>query len=499
VSPPALAGLQPAALWGHFGDLAGIARPPRGEAAALDHIRAWAAGSGLPCEPAGGANLVVRVPATGGRAAAPTVVLQAHLDMVCEREPESLYDPARGALRLVRDGDWLGADGTTLGADDGIGVAAMQAIAESEGDHGPLELLFTTAEEVGLEGAGELDGRALRGRLLLNLDGEEEGVLTIGCAGATDASIGLARARTATSASGSGLAVTVSGGTGGHSGFDIALGRANALKVLALCLQDARAGSELRLASLDGGVSRNAIPREARAVLVVSGGASRRTRAALEAAGQAARALYAVTDPAFELTVADAARPDRAWSPGDTGTIVDLVVALPQGPIVTSPHAAGAVETSLSLGSATSAGDRLDLHGLVRTSDPAALPGVLGSLAALARLADARLEIGHSYPAWRPDPASPLLAVCRAAWRDLFGEAPRVSVTHAGLEPALIGRRIPGMDMLSVGPRIESPHSPAERVSVSSVERWWRFLLATLAELAHHGPRTPRRAPKARP
>ena len=484
MSSAALAGLQPSALWRHFGDLAGIARPPRGEAAALDHIRAWAAGLGLPCEPAGGANLLVRVPASDGSEAAPTVVVQAHVDMVCEREPGSPRDPARDGVRPVLDGDWLGADRTTLGADDGIGVAAMQALAESETAHGPLELLFTTAEEVGLEGAGELDGDAVRGRLLLNLDGEEEGVLTIGCAGATDATIALAGARTATSARERALAVTTSGGTGGHSGFDIADGRANALKVLALCLREARADGALRLASFDGGVSRNAIPREARALLVVAAEESQRVHTALETAGRAARRLYASTDPSLELTVAAAERPDRAWSPGDTGTMVDTVVALPQGPIVTSPHVAGAVETSLSLGSASSRGEELALHGLVRSSSPGALPAVLGSLDALARLAGARFEVGHSYPAWRPDPASPLLAVCRATWRDLFGEAPRVSVTHAGLEPALIGRRIPAMDMLSTGPRIESPHSPAERVSVSSVERWWRFLLTTLAALS---------------
>jgi dipeptidase D len=269
VSSPAFERLAPTALWTHFRELADIARPPRGEAAALTHIRAWASSRSLPCEPAGGSNVLVRVPASKGREAAPTVVLQAHLDMVCEREPTSFYDATRGAIRLVLDDDWLRADGTTLGADDGVGVAAMQAIAESETAHGPLELLFTTAEEVGLEGAGLLDESAVRGRLLLNLDGEEEGVLTVGCAGATDATIAVARAQTATSASDLALGVTVSGATGGHSGFDAAKGRANALKVLAQCLQEAGAGSAFRLASFDGGTHRNAIPREARALLAV--------------------------------------------------------------------------------------------------------------------------------------------------------------------------------------------------------------------------------------
>lgn len=182
--------------------------------------------------------------------------------------------------------------------------------------------------------------------------------------------------------------------------------------------------------------------------------------------------------------MSEAGRPARAWSAVESGEIVDLVVALPHGPVLTSPHDAGQVETSLSLGTASSTGGELALHTLVRSSNPAALPGVLGALSALARLVGARLAIDHGYPAWQPDPASPLRSICAATWRDLFGEAPRVGVTHAGLEPALIGRTIPGMDMVSVGPRIESPHSPAERVSVSSVERWWRFLLAVLGALS---------------
>jgi len=478
------ASLQPAALWARFRELAGVARPPRGEQAALALIRVWASHLGFEVVPAGGTNLLVRVPATAGREAAPVVVLQAHLDMVCERDPSSPYDPVTGGVGLVLDGDWLSADGTTLGADDGVGVAAMQAVAESDAAHGPLELLFTTAEEVGLEGAGMLDAAVVSGRRLLNLDSEEDGVLVIGCAGATDTLIRVEAAKTPARASEAALVVRATGVVGGHSGMDIASGRANAIKVLAHCLREAHEQVPFRLSSLDGGTSRNAIPREARAVLLVTDSKFRRARAALEAAGQDAMAGYATTDPGLQLRVAEAPAPPSAWSPETTATLIDLTVAMPSGPLAMSPHLAELVETSTSLGVAVTNRGTLELHSLTRTSNQAALSGVLDSLSDLSRLAGGKLAVEHSYPAWEPQPTSPLLAASVTLWRDLFGNEPRVTVAHAGLEPALIGRDIPGIDMLSIGPRIESPHSPGERVSVSSVERFWRVLLAMLDELS---------------
>jgi dipeptidase D len=404
--------------------------------------------------------------------------------MVCERDPSSPYDPATGGVGLVLDGDWLSADGTTLGADDGIGVAAMQAVAESDSPHGPLELLFTTAEEVGLEGAGALDAAVVSGRRLLNLDSEEDGVLTIGCAGATDTRIRVEAAQTPARASEAALGVRASGVAGGHSGMDIASGRANAIKVLAQSLREAHERVPFRLSSLDGGSSRNAIPREARAVLLAPRAQCGPARAALEAAGQAAMAAWAATDPGLQLTVSEEPLPLSAWSPGSTATFIDLLVAVPSGPLVMSPHIADLVETSTSLGVAVTSRGELDLQSLTRTANPAALAGVLASLSAVAHLAGGKLAVGHGYPAWQPRLTSPLLAASVAVWRDLFGDEPRVTTAHAGLEPALIGRDIPGMDMLSIGPRIESPHSPGERVSVSSVQRFWRFLVATLDELS---------------
>ncbi|HTX70032.1 MAG TPA: beta-Ala-His dipeptidase [Thermoleophilia bacterium] len=476
--------LEPAVLWARFRELAAVPRPPRGEGPALTLLREWAAGLGLAAVGAGGDNLLVRVPASAGREGAPIVLLQAHVDMVCERDPSSPYDPATGGIGLVVDGDWLRADGTTLGADNGIGVAVMQAVAESDTRHGPLELLFTTAEEIGLEGAGRLDAAAVRGRLLLNLDSEDDGVLTVGCAGATDSRISAGAERTPALRSEAALRVTVSGAAGGHSGMDIASGRANAIKVLAGCLQEMAGHVPCRLASMDGGTSRNAIPREAEAVVLVPEASAAAAWGVVEAAGRQAQAAFAATDPGVRVAVADAPAPPAACTAGRTATLIDLLVALPNGPLVMSSRFPGVVETSTSLGAVETSPDVLEVHSLTRTSNQAALRDVLGALAAVARLAGADLDVQHGYPAWEPRPSSHLLETCVAVWRDLFGDVPVVAAAHAGLEPAVIGQSIPDLDMVSVGPRIESPHSPAERVSISSVQRFWRFLLATLDALS---------------
>ena len=277
VETTVLTGLEPRSFWAHFEALTRIPRPSRHEEPVIEHVRAWAAEHGFELHQDAGRNLVIRVPATPGRESAPVVSLQGHLDMVCEREPSSPNDPAEGRIALVRDGDWLKADGTTLGADDGVAIAAMMALAEDASlPHGPLELLMTVAEEVGLEGANAFDGSLVEGRILVNLDSEEDGKLTVGCAGSTDTWVRVDAPRDAPVADAVALAVTVSGGLGGHSGMNIEFGRSNAIKVLGRALREAHAAVPFRLVSLDGGKSRNAIPRDAAAVVSVDGGDGRR-------------------------------------------------------------------------------------------------------------------------------------------------------------------------------------------------------------------------------
>jgi dipeptidase D len=478
-----LDGIEPRAFWRHFESITEIPRPPRHEEHIAAHVREWAGDRGLEARADAAGNLVVPVPATAGRESAPTVVLQGHLDMVCEREPDSAYDAAEGRIGLVRDGDWLTADGTTLGADDGVAIAAMLALAEDGSlPHGPLELLMTVAEEVGLEGANALDPSLVNGSILVNLDGEEDGTLTVGCSGSVDSwlrfelprePLGDARSRM----------VRVGGGKGGHSGINIADGQANALKLLGRILREAQRSTPFRLVSFDGGKARNAIPREASAVVAVE--EEQPFRAAVEQARVAVGDAYAEKDPGLWVSVDPRDSAVDAWSDENTGRLLDVVALVPSGPLSMSTELGGGVETSTSLGVATTDGARLVLQSLTRTSNDASLPDVLNSFEALAGLAGGSLEVKANYPGWRPNLDSPLLAVARRVHATTFGKEAVVSTIHAGLEPSVIAGRLPRpLDMLAIGPQIEFPHSPDERLDIPSVDRFWKLLAALLDELS---------------
>ena len=484
----ALTGLEPRPFWAHFEALTTIPRPSRHEEPVIEHVRAWAADHGFELHQDAGRNLVIRVPATPGRESAPIVSLQGHLDMVCEKEPSSANDPAEGRIVLVRDGDWLKADGTTLGADDGVAIAAMMALAEDESlPHGPLELLMTVAEEVGLEGANAFDGSLVDGRILVNLDSEEDGKLTVGCAGSTDTWIRIEGPREAPAAGAVTLAVTVSGGLGGHSGMNIQYGRSNAVKVLGRALREAHAAVPFRLVSLDGGKSRNAIPRDATAVVSVEEAREADLRTAIENAAATIRDAFSKTDAGVDVTVDSAEAAAEPWTGAATTTLLDAVALVPTGPLAMSPDFDDLVETSTSLGEALTEGNRLTLHSLSRSSNDSALPEVIGALDAAARLSGGELEVKHNYGGWRPNLESKALAALRSSYETLFGEEPIVTAVHAGLETAVIGDKVAGLDMISFGPQIEAPHSPDERVSIPTVERFWQLMVAFVDELSKPG------------
>jgi dipeptidase D len=476
--PDAFAGLEPGSFWRHFSALTRIPRPSHEEEQAVAHVVAWAREHGFATRRDAAGNLVVDVPATPGREDAPAVILQGHLDMVCEREPGSPNDPRAGRIAVVRDGEWLLAEGTTLGADDGVAIAAMLALSEdAEARHGRLELLMTVDEEVGLGGAQALDPALVTGDVLLNLDSEEDGTLTIGCAGSEDHVVTFSAPREPLPAGAELLRVIVAGGRGGHSGGDIAAGRANAIALLAHALRGAR---DVRIAAFDGGASRNAIPRDAVALVTGAG-----VRQAVEAAAAAAQRTHARTDPGVRISaepVTGAAGP--AWTAQASARLLDLVVLLPAGPLAMSPDFPGLVETSSSIGVAETTGDALTVRCLSRSQDDDALPVVRARIEAAARLAGAAHESLGSYPAWRPDPDAPLLAAAVAVHERLFGVAPAVTATHGGLETALIGAKRPGLPMLSLGPEIQGPHAPGERLHIGSAERFMRLLRALLDELS---------------
>ena len=479
-----LATLEPPLVWKHFLALTRIPRPSKREEQAREHVLAWARERELAADVDTAGNVVVRVPAARGREDAPVVVLQAHLDMVCERDADSPNDPRAGRIEVVRDAEWVVAVGTTLGADNGIGVAAAMAVAEdAEIEHGPLELLLTVSEEEGLDGAKALDPGLVRGRILVNLDGTSDAGLTVGCAGSTHTFTRLPLRSEPTAHGSAALEVAVSGARGGHSGGDIAKGRANAIKALGRVLSRAYGRGPFSLGRLDGGVSRNAIPRGARALVSVPAHAEAAFRESAEQELAALREHYAGSDDGLVLAIEPAELQD-AVDEVATARALDLLAALPTGVIALSPGLPGAVETSTSLNVASSDDRVLELSSMSRSSNPAGLEDVTATIEATARLAGADVESHRSYPPWRPDLDSRLLTTARVTFSRLFGHEPQLEVVHGGLECAVIGGKLEGVEMVAIGPDVVGLHAPGEHLSIPSTQRFYRLLGALLDDLS---------------
>jgi dipeptidase D len=477
-----VASLEPQALWQHFDRILSIPRGSKEEAQIREYVIDVARRAGCEHQVDAAGNVIVRKPGTTGRENVPVTILQSHLDMVNEKDSDVTHDFAKDAIRPRRDGEYLNATGTTLGADNGIGVAAMLAVLESDDiAHGPLELLFTIDEETGLTGASELDGSMLAGRRLFNLDSEEEGAVTVGCAGGAGSILRLQLPRA--TVQGSALAMRLRGLHGGHSGIDIHLQRGNAVKLLARALHAAYVQQPFRLVEIAGGNKHNAIPREATATLVVTGDAEK-TRAAIDAEFRGIYGEYASADGNMQLEVTSPAAPDRAWSTQDTATVLRLVEALPHGVLAMSADIAGLVETSTNVATVALEDDTLVIGTSTRSSVASALAAVRRRIRAIAELAGAQVEEGHGYPGWKPNLQSPLLGLLRSTHTETLGREPEIKAVHAGLECGIIGEKVPGMDMISFGPQIEFPHSPQERVHVPSVARFYQLLTNTLERMA---------------
>ncbi len=475
-----LDGLEPALVWKRFSELTQLARPSKEEGPAREHVLEWAAASGLRSATDAEGNVVVRVAASSGRDGAPVVVLQAHLDMVCERDPDSPFDPREGRIQVRVDDDWVLADETTLGADNGIGVAAAMAVVDDTTvQHGPLEVLFTVSEEQGLDGAKALDASLVSGRRLINLDGTSDAALTVGCAGSDHTTLRFPLSSCALPADRTVLRVELSGGKGGHSGGDITAGRLNALKGLGRVLAAAYDTAPFRLVSFDGGVSRNAIPREASAVVALD------DQSAFEAA--AANELEALERQYTDGRLALACTPveaEAAATDDVTRRALDLISAVATGVIAMSPHLADTVETSISLTVARTESDELQLSSMARSSNAAALDELLERTRALARLGEATIDVRRSYSPWEPQLGSALLETAKATFTRLFGSEPRLAVVHGGLECAVLGQKLEGVEMVSIGPEIVGLHAPGEKVRISSTQRAYRLLGALLDDLS---------------
>jgi len=465
-----------------FGELSEIPRGSGNEEAARAHIEAWAHARGLPFARDATGNLLVRVPATAGDPGAPAVVLQGHLDMVCEKTPDSTHDFARDPITPVRDGEWVRARGTTLGADNGIAVALAMVVAEDVASpHPPLELLFTVEEETGLRGAAALGNGFMSGLNLLNLDSEAEGVLTVGCAGGKDTILTLPLPRGPSLPQLGSFRLGVSGLSGGHSGVDIHLGRANANILLARALKTILKPSGAKIAAMEGGSARNAIPRDAAAVLSMPAREAPAAAHAIEALEKELRMEYAATEPKMRIELAAAPSMSRVFAACPSDVLLHLLLALPNGVAGMSREFPGTVETSNNLGVVRTTQDGVEIVSSQRSSSAAALKELTSRIESVAALAGASVRSDTGYPPWQPDLHSALLRRATEAWRARRGRTPEVRIIHAGLECAVIGSLQPGVDMVSLGPTIQGAHSPDERLHVPSLDGVWELVTEVLA------------------
>lgn len=480
---PALAHLQPEPVWKHFDRLAAIPRPSTKEAAARDYVLALATKLGLESVQDDVGNLVIRKPARAGREQAPMALLQGHLDMVCEKNQGTVHDFDVDPIKVLRDGDWLKADGTTLGSDNGVGVAAALAAMESDDiAHGPLEFVFTIDEETGLTGAAAFPGGLLKSKYFLNLDNEEEGTLCIGCSGGVKTT---ARRKIGLRPAGAGSAwrIKLAGLKGGHSGVDINQGRGNALRVMGGVLQVLMDRLKIEIAEINGGSAQNAIPREATALVLLKPSRESELKLLVATTEAGYKADLGGFDSGLQITVEKAERPRKILDAADAERAVALLASLHHGVLAMSPDVAGLVQTSTNLAVVNTKGDMVEMVTSQRSAIESSMLAAARMVATVCRLAGFEVEHTGKYPGWKPEPDSDIVHQLQEVHKKLFGKPAKLIAMHAGLECGVIGEKYPGMQMVSFGPTIVDPHSPNERVKISSVENFWNYLKSVLENL----------------
>ncbi len=476
--------LDPRLLWKHFAKILTIPHCSGSEKALGDYVLSVAAALGLPGKRDKVGNVVVSKPATAGREAAVGAILQGHLDMVCEKNSNTVHDFCKDPIKAEIRGEWVYAQGTTLGADNGIGLASALAVMEDKSlVHGPLEFLFTVDEETGLTGANKIQKGFLAGKMLLNLDSEDEGTFTIGCAGGADSTLVLPLERKK-SASKNLYKVHVQGFRGGHSGLDINQGRGNAIKLLARVLVQAQAAAKIEIVSVEGGSKHNAIPREAVAVLACPPVQVRAMTNALKKAFDKIQVEFKAVEPGAAYTLEPVAGKDFALTQDCQRTLLDFLVAIPHGVIAMHPEIPGLTETSTNLAIVKTGPKEFQVLCSTRSSVASALEATRDVIKSVCALAGARIELHGGYPGWMPNLDSPLLKKLKEIYLKAFGKEAEVVAVHAGLECGIIGEKFPGMDMISFGPTMKNPHSPEEHVHIGSVGKFWKFLTTALDGLS---------------
>jgi dipeptidase D len=478
--------LKPAPMWRHFCEISRIPRCSGQEEQVRNYVVSVAEDNGAEYRIDRAGNLVVKSSASPGLEGAPVIVLQSHLDMVCEKNKDSSHDFSKDPLVLQKEGPWVFAEGTTLGGDNGVGVAAALAVLEDASlPHGPLELLFTVDEESGLTGASALEPDMLVGRKLINLDTEEHGSLYIGCAGGRDTALFLEARYESITGGYRPLQVKLGGLQGGHSGIDIHEQRGNAVKLLNRFLWKEASRMGFRLVDVEGGSKHNAIPRESEAVVLVPPDNEEEFRRAITAYERNLRDELGPVDPGvFVAAETFDVETKRVLSAEDQERLLHLLDAIPHGVITMSKTVPELVQTSTNLAVVRTEPAGIRVLTSQRSSVDSELEDISNRVAAVGREVGAQVEPGTGYPPWTPDMSSELLRTARQVFQQVFGSEPQVKAVHAGLECGIIGAKFEEMDMISFGPTILGAHSPSERLNVPSVESFWAFLAAMLRALA---------------
>lgn len=480
-----LENLEPKLLWEQFYNISQIPRPSKKEEKILNYLIDFCKQNAVEyCQDSTG-NLLLKIPASPGKGKSITVVLQAHVDMVCEKNKDTIFDFDVDGIKFITESGWIKADGTTLGADNGIGVAAALAIAlDKDSIHGPIEILLTVDEETGLTGAKTISSDFVSGKVLLNLDSEEDGAFYVGCSGGIDTMGEFIPSYETSLKDFSSFELSISGLKGGHSGLDINIGRVNAIKLFARVLNGIRK-LDFRITEINGGSKRNAIPREADATILLRDEEVNEAKRIIEKYEAAFKLENKNVDADVKVNFKKIDKTfDKAFTRQFGEWLVDVLLGLPHGVIQMSPDIPGLVETSTNLATVVYYNDRVFVGTSQRSSIESSKRYIADSVRAVFVLAHALVTTGDGYPGWKPDMDSQVLKISTDVYSRLFGSAPEVKAIHAGLECGLLGAKYPGMDMISFGPTILGAHSPDEKVEIKSVEKFYFLLKEILKELA---------------
>lgn len=479
-----LSKLQPEVVWTIFEEICQVPRPSKQEEKIGKFLMNFATKYGLKAKQDKVGNVLITKPATTGYENRPTIVLQSHMDMVCEKNNDTEHDFTKDPIIPYIDGEWVKARGTTLGADDGIGMAAELAILASDTiEHGPIEALFTIDEETGLTGAFALEPGFFEGKILLNLDSEDEGELFIGCAGGIDTVIDYVYIPQVTASDEFAVKINVKGLQGGHSGDDINKGRGNAIKIVNRFLWEMNQKYGIRIARFDGGNLRNAIAREAEAIIVFDSKHKESIRVAFNIYTAEMEQVWKITEPNIQLSLESTVLPTETMNHEQTTQLLNALYAVPHGVFSMSYRMPGMVETSTNLAAIRfEEGHNVHITTSQRSDIESEKYNIAQMVEATFNMIGAQVKHGEGYPGWTPNPDSKILSIAVRCYEKLFGHKPIVRSIHAGLECGLFLEKYPAMDMISFGPTLRGVHSPDEKINIETVEKWWKHLLFVLKE-----------------